>query len=499
MTNIAKVNILDEVNVSVTNLKGEHNKHFVDKYALFAANYFFNPKFKMGRWDGKIQHFSKAGRTFLYLLPEILRELAKMGYKIELKDLRTANLVQPQNITEDIFSDYFHPDTGQPIILRDYQVNAVNKLLFDGNGICLACTGSGKTLSCAALLTAYTPYNLKTITIVPDQNLIIQTIKTYNLVGLDCGEYSGTRKTLDHQHIVSTWQALQYNTYLMNSFDLVIVDEAHGLTGPVVRSIVCDHAVHMPYRFGFTGTLPKEPIDELSVKIAVGQVKYNIEAKTLIERGILAKLDIECVQLIENVQEEYEQYLSELTHTQLQESYAKFKAGYFPEYSAEKSWLQHNDDRIQWIADRIMLEHKQYGNVLCFIGSIPMSRKIASLIPGAIIVNGEDVKNPKKRQKFYDLFETNDDVIMLATPNIAGTGLSINRIFVLMAVDLGKSFVRVIQAIGRGLRTSHDKKSVRFVDISSDFKFGKQHLTTRLKYYKDASYPYTIKKITYKH
>ncbi len=225
MNKKANIRILDEVHLAITGLQGVHTEYFYKKYSLFATNYFFNPKFKLGRWDGTISHFSKSGKTFLYLLPEILPDLIKFGYELKLDDLRQATPVQIPPVTEDIFAHCLHPDSGKPIILRDYQVNAINNVLEDGNGIILASTGAGKTLIAAGLLQAYTPHCPKTITIVPDQNLIMQTTKTFEACQLDVGEYSGKRKTLDHQHIVSTWQALQHNPMLINGFDLVLVDE----------------------------------------------------------------------------------------------------------------------------------------------------------------------------------------------------------------------------------------------------------------------------------
>lgn len=500
MSNKVKIRIHDEVNITVVGLHGDHIEHFYNKFSLFAANYFFNPKYKLGRWDGKISHFSKSGKTFLYLIPEILPDLIKFHYQVELEDLRTTTPVYPDLIEVDVFSHVLHPDTGKPIFLRDYQINAVNKVLEEGNGTILASTGAGKTLICAALLQAYNDFGTKSITIVPDQNLIMQTIKTYDACKLDVGEYSGKRKTLDHQHIVSTWQALQHNPMLMNGFELVIVDECHNLRGPVLKNIICDHAAKLPYRFGVTGTLPKEPIDALAVKLAVGPVKFEIPAHELIERGVLASLDIKCVQLEENLTNEYDDYVAECKKNQDKSvSYKKFKEQYFPDYSTEKSYLQHNDERLEWIAEKLIEERDKHGNVLCFVTSVSVGRKLAAMIPDAICVNGQDVKDPKKRQVVYDMFETHDNLIVIATVHIAGTGLSINRIFTLFAIDLGNSFTRIIQAIGRGLRTSDDKKKVTFFDISSDLKFGTKHLNDRIKYYDEARYPYKKQLIKYQH
>jgi superfamily II DNA or RNA helicase len=95
------------------------------------------------------------------------------------------------------------------------------------------------------------------------------------------------------------------------------------------------------------------------------------------------------------------------------------------------------------------------------------------------------------------MFKNHDDLVVIATVHIAGTGLSINRIFNLILIDIGKSFIRVIQAIGRGLRKAHDKNYVNITDVCSDFKYSKTHLATRIRYYKDAKYPYKKHTITY--
>lgn len=497
MKNTVTVKIHDEVNASILGLHGDHLKYFYNKYALFAANYFFNPKFKMGRWDGKIAHFSKAGRTFVYLLEDIIPDLYKFGYNVRLLDERDVDYIIPPLIAKDIFSDILHPDTGKPIILRDYQVEAVNALIQDGNGVCLAGTGAGKTITCAATLKAYTPYDIKSITIVPDQTLINQTKSTYDMCNLDVGEYSGKKKDLNHQHVVSTWQALQHSPMLIQQFQLVIIDECHGLRGPILKNIICDYASKIPYRFGFTGTLPKEPIDKLSVHLAVGFVRYEIHAHELIDTGVLAKLNIDCIQLVENLRPQYSDYLHECGNKIKPITYNKFKESYYPDFSAEKSYLQHKKSRLNWVANKLMAERDKKGNVLCLVSSIPVARKLANLIPNAICVNGQDVKEAKNRQKIYDLFETNNDLIVIATVNIAGTGLSINRIFTLFMLDIGKSFTRVIQAVGRSLRTADDKPDVTVIDICSDLKYGTKHLKERIEFYKEAKYPYKKQSVEY--
>ena len=64
-------------------------------------------------------------------------------------------------------------------------------------------------------------------------------------------------------------------------------------------------------------------------------------------------------------------------------------------------------------------------------------------------------------------------------------------------IDIGQSFIRTIQAIGRGLRKGVDKTHVDVIDVCSDLKYSKRHLRERKKYYKEAKYPFKVHKIDY--
>ena len=76
-------------------------------------------------------------------------------------------------------------------------------------------------------------------------------------------------------------------------------------------------------------------------------------------------------------------------------------------------------------------------------------------------------------------------------------GISINRIFNLVLIEPGKSFVRVIQSIGRGLRKADDKSHVDVYDICSKMKFSHRHMLKRQQHYKKVQYPYSLTKETY--
>ena len=113
---VAKVKILDEVNCVVLGLAPDHISYFYDEYARKAPNFFFNPKYKLGQWDGRIRYFHKKGNTYVYLLNDIVPQLIGLGYKIDLIDDRVSNVPQPPLIDENYFSHIFHSEWNENII-----------------------------------------------------------------------------------------------------------------------------------------------------------------------------------------------------------------------------------------------------------------------------------------------------------------------------------------------------------------------------------------------
>jgi superfamily II DNA or RNA helicase len=114
-------------------------------------------------------------------------------------------------------------------------------------------------------------------------------------------------------------------------------------------------------------------------------------------------------------------------------------------------------------------------------------------LPDAVFVSGGMKLNDRKEE--YDEIKTSDSKIIIATYGVAAVGINIPRIFNLVLIEPGKSFVRVIQSIGRGIRKAEDKDHVEIWDITSACKYAKRHLTERKKFYKDAKYPFTITKV----
>jgi superfamily II DNA or RNA helicase len=476
-----RITIQNEVNCIVSGLLPDHLEYFYNDFAVFAEGYFFQPKFKLHLWDGKIHYFHKDGKTFTMMLERIIPKVVAFGYKVILNDQRLSLGLEPPYIDATYFSYVNDPKTGEPWIIRPYQVDAINLCLQHGNGVIIAGTGAGKTVINAAICDGYGKLGARTITIVPNTTLIDQTVAWFDYYGMDVGEYSGESKDYkDHTHVISTWQALQYHPEIIRDFNVLIVDECHGAKAKVLGKLIGEHGQKISYRFGLTGTLPKDKGQVMAIKCALGDVRYTIPAHKLIADGYLATLDISIMQLDDK---------TVLTALDVPD-------GQFKDYDMEVDWMHIHEPRIEWISEFLIEKSQQHkGNVLCLVNNIAFGKKLHRLLPGSHFVYGKDKK--KARKQVYDLFENNDNLTVVATVNVAGVGLSIDRIFNLIYIDGGKSFIRTIQAIGRGLRKAVDKDHVNVTDICGNLKHSKKHLNERVKYYKEARYPFKKYSVQY--
>ena len=108
----------------------------------------------------------------------------------------------------------------------------------------------------------------------------------------------------------------------------------------------------------------------------------------------------------------------------------------------------------------------------------------------AVFLSGKD--KSEIRMEEYKAMQEGNNKIIIATAQIASTGLDIPRIFNMIYIDMGKSFVKTIQSIGRGLRTYTDKNKVQVFDICSSTKFSKRHMKERIKYYIEKEHPWQM-------
>ena len=362
--------------------------------------------------------------------------------------------------------------------MRDYQVEIINRFFENPQSVQEVATGAGKTVITAALSNAVTPYG-RSIVIVPNKSLVTQTEVDYRNMGLDVGVYFGDRKEFGRTHTICTWQSL--NILLKNTKNYeadveigdfiegvvcVIVDEVHMAKADALKTLLTGVFSHVPIRWGLTGTIPKEDYEKVSIFCSLGPVVGKLSASELQEAGHLANCHVNIVQLVDHVE--------------------------YKEYQTELKYLTETEGRLDYISNLIKSVNET-GNTLVLVDRIASGKMLTERLGDrAVFVSGST--KAKNRKEEYDDVAISDDKIIVATYGVAAVGINIPRIFNLVLVEPGKSFVRVIQSIGRGIRKAEDKDFVQIWDITSTCKFAKRHLTRRKAFYKEANYPFTVEK-----
>jgi superfamily II DNA or RNA helicase len=477
------LHVKDEVNVKIEGLDLDMRRKLSNqfKYEIPGARYM--PAVRLGRWDGKQAYFQMGGSTYINLLPEILPMLVNAGYEPSLNDMREYEIDYPlEPVDADTYADRTwpkgHPVAGEPIVLRDYQVETINKFVENPQCIQEVATGAGKTLMTAALSERCEVHG-RTIIVVPNKSLVTQTEADYINMGLDVGVFFGDRKEFGRTHTICTWQSL--NVLLKNTKNQVaeitiqefledvvciMIDEVHQAKADALKTLLTGVMSHIPIRWGLTGTIPKEKFESVALTCSIGPVVNQISAKELQDKGVLANCEVNVLQLIDL--KEHQNYQSEL------------------------KYLLDDEKRLDYIAG-IVGQIVQSGNTLILVDRISAGQELQKRIPNSVFVSGSTKAADRKEQ--YDEVAESSDKVIIATYGVAAVGINIPRIFNLVLLEPGKSFVRVIQSIGRGIRKAHDKDFVQIWDITSTCRFAKRHLTKRKAFYKEANYPFKVEKI----
>jgi superfamily II DNA or RNA helicase len=479
----ARIIIRDEVNVKIEGLDLDTRKELVKKFKYFQQSARYQPAYRLGRWDGCVSFFGLGGTTYVSLLDRVLPLLEQWGYYIEVEDERVSEPLEFEKITEEFWGDQTWPTghrfAGEKIRLRDDQVGVVNNFLANPQALQSVATGAGKTIMTATLSKICEKYG-RSLVIVPNKSLVEQTEEDYVNVGLDVGVYYGDRKDLGKTHTICTWQSLNILdkkskngeaslvtlAEFLEGVSCIIIDEVHQAKADVLKNLLTQNLRNAPIRWGLTGTVPKDELEFESIRCSLGNVVGQVTAHELQEKGVLSTCHVNVIQT-----QEYKEF------------------GSYPE---ELKYLVTDEDRMAWMA-KLIKGIAESGNTLVLVDRIESGKFLQNELPDSVFISGA-VKT-KDRKEEYNEIAVSDGKIIVATYGVAAVGINIPRIFNLALLEPGKSFVRVIQSIGRGIRKAEDKDFVQIWDLTANTKYAKRHLTERKKFYKDAKYPFTIEKV----
>ena len=203
-----------------------------------------------------------------------------------------------------------------------------------------------------------------------------------------------------------------------------------------------------------------------------------LSTKELIDKNTLANLKIKCIIL---------------KHPNIREKMS---------YAEEMEYLVTNEKRNDFLLN--LLRHLR-GNTLCLFQFVEKHGKLLyDKSKGnkndniCFVYGGVDTS---ERETIRGLVEKHTNSTTIASYGTFSTGINIRNINNIVLASPSKSKIRVLQSIGRGLRTSESKDSVLIFDIADDLgkdNYTLRHFTERLNIYNEEQFDYEISKVKLK-
>jgi len=375
--------------------------------------------------------------------------------------------------------------------LRDYQEEIVKKAFSIGRGTIVLATAGGKTLTAASLLTKiFLQYGrpFRCLYIVPDLGLVEQTYSdfaAYN-VPFSTRRWTGKHGIEDDQDnpanvIIANLGILQSkNTDLtwIENIDALIVDEVHKIRkGNEVNKIL--KKIKTSVRFGFTGTMPENPLDQWNIIGKIGPIIYEKNSYELRLENFVSNVQVQILKL----------YYKEDPFKDVVISSSNL-------YREEQRFLMRNEFRNNVIGK---LSCKLDNNTLILVDFIEHGETLFNTIKKicpekkCYFIRGE--VEVTERDKIRKLMEDHSDVVVVAISKIFSTGINIKNLHYIIFACGGKAKIKIVQSIGRGLRLHKDKDKLIIFDIADEFKYSSAHMDKRINLYEKEKIQFSIKKI----
>lgn len=372
--------------------------------------------------------------------------------------------------------------------LRDYQKEIVDVCLKIGRGVTVLATAGGKTLTIASLIQSVYEHNktLKCLIIVPDLGLVNQTNSDFNEYAVTFlhSKWTGSDKlNMGSNVIIANMGIIQSDksdVSWIQDIDLLIIDEVHKLRRDnKINNVI--KKIRTPHKYGFTGTMPEQVIDQWNIIGKIGPVLYEKNSFQLRQQDYVANVKVQVLKIV------YKDKPPVFPNDRYDPT-AKFRREY--EFLSKHKFRNNILSKLSEKFDNnslIMIDRIDHGEELYGILKSNCKNKQVFFIRGEVEV--------EERERVRKLMENAKDVVCIAISKIFSTGINIKNLHYIVFAGGGKAKVKIIQSIGRGLRLHKDKKGVIIIDMADTLHYSYQHYKKRLKLYKDEKIKYGIKKI----
>lgn len=269
---------------------------------------------------------------------------------------------------------------------------------------------------------------------------------------------------------------------LYNDTNFVIIDECHDVNETSKLGDILDY-FKTSNKIGFTGTLSKKPMDRWLCLGKIGPVIYSKNSKSLRDEDYISNAEIQILKFNYKKSPRYKRKVEGEFYSPTEN------------YNIEKQFIYNSVFRKSIIRG---LCKKYSQNVLILVENIEYAEILhdyLSQIEGKSVYYIHGGVDVDEREKIKQIMESEDNVICIAISKIFTVGISIKNLPVIITVNFGKSFIKIIQGIGRGLRKHENKEKLILFDLSDNLRYSNQHLIDRMKFYSEESFNFKLKEI----
>ena len=487
-------------------------------FSFMVPGCWYHPRFKKGLWDGKIRLYNRRTNTlYIGLKDKLIEKLKEMNVSYHIDDsFDDLNFGIPVKKIEEYLQSL-----NVDLTPYDHQVDMVKAALFLKRLVAISPTGSGKSFAYYIYIKYLTEKVLKEneqiLLVVPTTSLVLQMQsdfieydKRYNTIADKIHIImAGIDKDSKKQITISTWQSIQkghiepvYGSMknYFQRFKVAIFDEFHqyGKAECLIGS--AESCINADWRLGATGTTDDWQTHHFVMEGLVGKIYQITKTKTLIEKKILSpikifsyifKYPVEDCELITQIM------MSQGDSTKAWQKEIEYIYNHPKRNNAVCKLVSFLKKNTLVLFTRI--EHGQY--LFKKISKITKGQNKVFYIDGSI--------SAQEREDIRAQMERDSNCIAVASVQVFGVGINIKNLHNIVFAAGSKSKIRVLQAIGRGLRIHESKDRLVVIDIVDDLaftytnpstnkrktykNFSLMHHGARISYYKKEAFPFEEK------
>lgn len=447
-----------------------------NEYTIKHPNAFFIMTRGNSRWDGMVHYISEQGKFRIGLLPNIYNKIIEYGHTVKIIDERPP---MPKPVLPKVVGE---------LTLRDRQLEVLGAILNNQVGgvpfyigVQDLSVNFGKSLIMAAIHRAFKG-RLKTLLITNDSDWLEQSKKEFPqlLPTEDITFIRGGKVTNWANFSIGMVQSLSQNisNYQkeLSKIDIVLIDECDLSDNKTYKAVI-EHLWNTRVRIGLSGTvymskLKKDIITNLNIRSFLGDVVTQVKLKETIESGDSTNTVVKMVPTKHNLEKvRYSSYPEEYDKVITNNKLAYLQSYNRAMYNYKKG--RHPMLIVTKFKKHCELLYKYYKN------------KLEAGITIAWVHSGV---NTKTRNKTISDFREGKIDILISNSFIS-RGKNFPLLRYLQNTASMDSNEKMIQILGRLVRTHELKGKSYMDDLAFNGKYLTKHANHRKKYYKKEGLP----------